>query len=237
VTVGAEEESGTSMDDRRNRSGLALIEIGAASLLIVALFLPWFLVTYLRDPFVVYTTDPLSTSISWVGHADYGQTFKNIFIPYGSLAAVGAAIAGLVLPGRGKVLALVAAFLIAGAGVVMQLSGINSGAADSVGFSATTPGMGLWLFGGSAALGTLAALIDLARGGNSTFISKAFGKPSSKRNVAAAGVLLAGVLLVLWGITGSLAAFYSFFAMLVALILSARALSPTSRARATSGPA
>lgn len=213
------------MTDCRNRSGLALVEIGAAGLLIVALFLPWFLITYLRDPAVVYTTDPLSASISWVGHEDYGQTLKNTFIPYGSLAAVAAAIAGLVLPWRGKVLALVAAFLVAGAGVVMQLREINSGATDSIGFSATTPGMGLWLFAGSAALGTITALIDFARGGSRTFVSTAVETPSGKCYVAITGTVLAVISLAAYGITGSLAAFYSFFVVLAALILSAQTLS------------
>lgn len=200
-------------------------EIGAAGLLIAALFLPWFLVTYMRDPSVVYTTDPVSALISWVSHADYGQTLKNIFIPYGSLAAVAAAVVGLALPGRGKMLATLAAFLAAGAGVVMQLLEINSGASDPVGFSTTTPGLGLWLFAGAAALGAIAALMDFAQAGSSTFLSKAFEKPSSKRNLAAAGALLAIVSLIAYGITGSLAAFYLFYAVIVALVVSARALT------------
>ena len=52
---------------------------------------------------------------------------------------------------------------------------------DLPGFSATSPGLGLWLFAGAAALGASLALIDLALAGSSTFAWRALGEPSTKR--------------------------------------------------------
>jgi len=69
------------MTAARDRSGLAVAEIGAAGLLITSFSLPWFAVTYLNSAGVANGAGV--TSISWADYRDYGQTLTNLLIPLG----------------------------------------------------------------------------------------------------------------------------------------------------------
>ena len=168
------------MTSGRDRSLLAVVEIGAAALLIGSLFLPWFEITYLRDPSVTYLTGPTTASFSWVAESsdsNWARSLGDQLIPYGAIAAVAAGLLGLALPGRGKVLAILFAFIAAGVGATTLLTEINSGFIYPRGiFMATEPGFGLWLFAGIAASGAIVAMIDVALAGSSTFASRALAK-------------------------------------------------------------
>jgi hypothetical protein len=166
-----------STDGRQDRSLLALLEIGAAALLIVAVLLPWFQVGYQNGPSgsSIALTDYQTADLDWA------QFVADWLIPLGAIAAVAAALVGLGLPGRGEVLAILAAFATAGVGVLSQVSEISSGAMNIPGFSTTSAGPGLWLFAGAAGLGAGLAVFDLARGGSSTTVWRALGEPSTRR--------------------------------------------------------
>jgi hypothetical protein len=139
---------------------VAIVEFGAACVLVAAPFLPWFMITYLNSAGIA--NGQSVTSITWVNSRDYAQTLTNILIPLGAIAAALTSLAGLAFAGRVNARATVVAFAVAGVGVVSQLSEIRSGSMDPPGFSATSPGFGLWLFAGAAALGVATALVDLA---------------------------------------------------------------------------
>lgn len=205
--------------DDRDRSAIAVVELIAGCTLIVAMFLPWFIVRYTTDPSApdVIAIDP--ASLSWVSHHDFGQTIKNVLIPYGPLAAVACAAVGVAMPGLGRALAIIAAFGAAGAGALIQLQQISSGGADTIGFSTTTPGFGLWLFAGAAVLGIVAGLADVRHRGSSTLVSRMLVSASSTNLVVVASGATAVFSVGTWSLMGIQAAFYLLFALLVALIL------------------
>ncbi len=150
-----------------------MLEIGAAGLLIAAFFLPWYQLGG-QDVAGVETGITMDVLLSW------------FLIPLGAAAAVGATLVGFALPGRGAVVAILVAFGAAGIGVALRLLTLSSG--DwSMYLEPPSPGPGLWLFAGAAALGASLALIDLALSGSSTFVWRALGEPSTKRY----GLLLA----------------------------------------------
>jgi hypothetical protein len=215
-----ESRSEISMVTRRDRSLVALLEIGAAVFLIFSVFLPWFQVTYLNGAGVA--PGPGSASISWMdyrtAYIDWAQFVASFLIPFGAIAALAAALVGLALPGRGEVVAVLAAFAVSGVGAMSQFSALNSGSMDSPGFSATSPGPGMWLFAAVAAFGAILAVVDLALAGSSTFAWRALREPSTKRYglfLAWAGGLAVALVVGLfpmfprWWLIG-------FFALLVA---------------------
>lgn len=121
--------------------------------MIVSIFLPWFLVP-VRDATGLPSSSDFA-SISWADYRtwsiDSAQFLADFLIPLGALAAVVAALVGLALPGRGQVLAIPVTFVAAGVGVILQFSELISG--DHTGWAAPpSPGLGLWLFAGAAAL-------------------------------------------------------------------------------------
>jgi hypothetical protein len=176
-----ESQTETSMMTRRDRSLIALVEIGVAGLLVFSFFLPWFRVANLTSAGVPSSSD--FASISWGEYLPFGlsmtQLLADFLIPLGALAAVAAALVGLALPGRAQVLAILVTFAAAGAGVILQFSELSSG--NHTEFAATpSPGQGLWLFAGAAALGASLAMIDLTVAGSSTFVWRALREPSTK---------------------------------------------------------
>lgn len=151
----------------RDRSLISLLEIAAAGLLIAAFFLPW------------YQLGGQDVE----GIAQYGITMDVLLpwflIPLGAAAAVVTTLVGLVLPGRGVVVAILVAFGAAGMGAALRLLDVATG--DwSMQLEPPTPGRGLWLFAAGALLGVALATIDLFRGGSSTFGWRALGKPSAR---------------------------------------------------------
>ena len=153
---------------RRDRSVIALLEIGAAGLLVAALFLPWYQLDGRDAAGIIETGITLDVLLSW------------FLIPLGAVAVVAATLVGFALPGRGAVVAVLVAFGAAGIGVVLRLLTLLSG--DwSMYLNPPSAGRGLWLFASAAALGVALATIDLARAGSSTFVWRAMGEPSTKR--------------------------------------------------------
>jgi hypothetical protein len=152
---------------RRDRSIIALLEIGAAGLLIAAFFLPW------------YQLGGQDVE----GGLDAGLTMDVLLawflIPLGAAAVVVATLVGLALPGRGVVVAILVGFGAAGIGVALRLHSFSSG--DwSMYLEPPSPARGLWLFATAAAMGTALATIDLVRAGSSTFVWRALGEPSTR---------------------------------------------------------
>jgi hypothetical protein len=156
--------------DRRDRSLLALLQIGAAVVLVWAQFVPWFVI---HGP--GYTT--------WLAAGGYSPDAlltQDLLIPFAALAAVVAGVAGLVFPARGAKIAVLIAFAAAGYGAVLQFQEVLS----AVNYSYSLPptaAWGLWLFTAAAVVGVALATVDIVRGGSSTFLWRAIRRPSMRR--------------------------------------------------------
>jgi len=166
--------------DRRDRSLLALLEIGASAVLIGSFFVPWYV-----------TSEPYVTGLSWGGSAG-GLTTADLLIPFAALVAIVVTLAGLAFPARGAKIAILVAFAAASYGAILRFQDVLSGGYYS-NFVPPTAGPGLWLFTGTAAAGVALAVADLVRGGNSTFVWRATRRPSVKRY----GPLVAYVVMLL----------------------------------------
>lgn len=211
-------------DSRRSpgdRSRFALVEVGAAAFLLVAIFLPRFQVTNL---------DSAGVAIGGADSLSWENAPGAYAIGFGAMAAVAASLAGLAFPGRGKLLLMLVAFVVAGYGLIPQLSYFTSGYMDP---PETRPALGFWLFAGAALLGTAMASIDLARAGSWTFVSKALGRPSMKWYLLVSGVALAIGFAEAKQISGSSGfwAVFLMFALPLGILLSA----PSLRAAAAAG--
>jgi hypothetical protein len=156
--------------DRRDRSVLALLEIGAAAVLIGSFFVPWYVIA-----------GPNHTTWLAVGqNAPGALTTAGLLIPFAALVAVVVTIVGLALPARGAKIVILFAFAAAFYGAILEFEDVLYG--DQSGWVIPpTPAWGLWLFAGVAAAGAVLAVVDLVRGGNSTFAWRAIRKPSMKR--------------------------------------------------------
>ena len=155
--------------DTRDRSLLALLEIGAAAVLIGSFFLPW-----------VAPSEPRSwTGISW-GSSAGALTMPDLLIPFATLVAIVVTLAGLAFPARGAKILILVAFAAASYGSILRFQDVLSGGYYSY-LVPPTAGVGLWLFTGSATAGVVLAVVDLVRGGNSTFAWRAIRRPSVKR--------------------------------------------------------
>jgi hypothetical protein len=169
-----ETEAGDSLNagptvDRRDRSLLALLEIGAAAVLIGSFFVPW-----------LATSEPSSlTGISWGGSAG-ALTTPDLLIPFATLVAVVVTLAGLAFPARGAKIAILVAFAAASYGAILRFQDVLSGGYYSY-LVPPTAGVGLWLFTGTAFAGVVLAVADLVRGGSSTFLWRAIRRPSMRR--------------------------------------------------------
>ena len=155
--------------DRGDRSILALLEIGAATVLIGSFFVPW-----------VAISDPnYMAGISWGGSAG-AITTPDLLIPFAALAAVVVSLAGLAFPARGAKIAILVAFAAAFYGAILRFQEVLSGDYYSY-LVPPNPGPGIWLFAGAAAAGAVLAVWDLVRGGDSTFFWRAIRRPSMRR--------------------------------------------------------
>jgi hypothetical protein len=167
--AGDSPKAGSTLD-RSDRSGLAFLEIGAAAVLIGSFFVSWY----------VISGPNYSTGISWGDYSPAALTTADLLIPYASLAAIVVTLAGMALPARGAKIAIMAAFATAGYGAILQFQDVLSGDhSDYV--VPPTAGPGLWLFAGTAAAGVVLAVMDLIRGGSSTFVWRAIRRPSMRR--------------------------------------------------------
>jgi hypothetical protein len=156
--------------DRGDRSGLALLEIGAAAVLIGSFFVPWY----------VISGPGYTTWISAGGYSSMALTTADLLIPFASLVAIVVTLAGLAFPARGAKIAILVAFATAGYGAILQFQDVLSGGHSDY-LVPPTAGLGLWLFAGTAAAGVVLAVVDLVRGGSSTFLWRAIRRPSMRR--------------------------------------------------------
>ena len=161
--------------DRGDRSILALLEIGAAAVLVGSFFVPW-----------VAISDPNHVAgISWGGSAG-AITTPDLLIPFATLVAVVVGLAGLAFPTRGAKIAILVTFAAASYGAILRFQQVLFG--DYYGYLVPpAAAWGLWLFTGAAVAGAGLAVVDLVRGGSSTFLWRALRKPSIRRY----GLLLA----------------------------------------------
>jgi hypothetical protein len=134
---------GSTVD--RDRSILALLEVGAAALLIGWFFLPWY-----------------SAGLSWGSYSPEALTTADLLIPFASLAAIVVTVVGMAMPARGAKIAILVAFVAALYGAMLDFQQVL--ARDAV--PQPTAGPGLWLFPLTAASGVVLAGVDVARGGN-----------------------------------------------------------------------
>jgi hypothetical protein len=155
--------------DRGDRSLFALLEIGAAAVLIGSFFVPWLATSGPSD----------GTGISWGGSAG-ALTTPDLLIPFATLVAIVVTLAGLAFPARGAKIAILVAFASAGYGAILRFQDVLSGGYYSY-LVPPTAGVGLWLFTGTAFAGVVLAVVDLARGGSSTVLWRAIRRPSMRR--------------------------------------------------------
>ena len=158
-----------STGDWGDRSLLALLEIGAAAILVGSFFVPWYARSGPND----------GTGISWGGSAG-GLTTADLLIPFATLVAVVVSLAGLAFPARGAKIAILVAFAAASYGAILRFQDVLSGNHSSY-LVPPTAGVGLWLFAGTAAAGVALAIVDLVRGGSSTFLWRVIRRPSMRR--------------------------------------------------------
>lgn len=156
---------------RGDRSVLALLEIAAAAVLI------W---SYWSVPWYVISGPGYTTWISAGGYSPSGLLTQDLLIPLASLVAVVVAFAGLAFPARGAKIAILAAFAAASYGAILEFQEVLSG--ESAYLVPPAAAWGLWLFTGAAAAGAGLAVVDLVRGGSSTFLWRAIRRPSMKRH-------------------------------------------------------
>ena len=168
IEAGDSPKEGSTVD-RGDRSLLALLEIGAAAVLIGSFFVPWYARSGPND----------GTGISWGGSAG-GLTTADLLIPFATLVAVVVSLAGLAFPARGAKIAILVAFAAASYGAILRFQDVLSGDHSSY-LVPPTAGVGLWLFAGTAAASVVLAVVDLVRGGNSTFVWRAIRRPSMRR--------------------------------------------------------
>lgn len=170
------------MSAGRDRSRFAIVEIGAAGLLIVSLFLSWFEVTF--------STGAASKSLTWANYQQTGfdssQWPPVYLIPLGAMAAAIVSGVAVVLPRRWTLIAVLAAFVAAFGGLVWLMLPIDAERINPHGYASLSPGIGLLLFGAAAVLGATIALVDLALAGASVSASR---RPRAKMT----GVALAGI--------------------------------------------
>ncbi len=171
-----------------------MAEVGATALLYLSFFLPWFQVDRPATP----TTPAHVEMVAWVTHAslDYALDSWDLLIPIAARLAAGFAIAGLVLPGRGKVLGVLFGSAMAVVAVFLQLTTVNAGQEVDGTAAVTGVGIGIWIYAVAAVLGVGLAVLDLALTGYSTFVSRTVGVPSIKGYVAFAAMSVAGALAV-----------------------------------------
>lgn len=153
-----------------DRSLLALLELGAAAALIGSFLVPWYVIS---GP--GYTT--------WIhagGYSPAALLTQDLLIPFAALVAVVVTLAGLAFPARGAKVAILLAFAAAFYGAILQFQEVLYG--DTSGWVVPpTVAWGLWLFEGSAAAGVVLAVLDLVRGGSSTFLWRAIRRPLMRR--------------------------------------------------------
>ncbi|MFI5259527.1 MAG: hypothetical protein ACHQ01_07970 [Candidatus Limnocylindrales bacterium] len=156
--------------DRGDRSVLALVEIGAAAILIGSFLVPWY----------VIAGPGYTTWIAAGGGSSGALTTPDLLIPFATLIAVVVTFAGLAFPARGAKIAILVAFTAALYGGILEFQDVLYG--DQSGWvTPPTPAWGLWLFAGTAAAGVAVVLVDLVRGGSSTFLWRAMRRPSMRR--------------------------------------------------------
>jgi hypothetical protein len=150
----------TRLRINRLTRGVDVADLVATALMLVALFLPWFVVKTLTR--AGDASPDGSVSFTWLGHNDYAQSLVNIMIPLGTAGCVFASVLGFVRSSWAVWLAACAAYLVGLIGVLLQLSRIDSGLLDPPGFSATTAGLGLWLYAAAAAVGASSSGFGIA---------------------------------------------------------------------------
>jgi hypothetical protein len=154
-----------------DRSLLALLEIGAAAVLI------W---SYWSAPWYVISGPGHTTWLDAGGYSPSALLTQDLLIPFAALVAVVVTFAGLAFPARGAKVAVLVAFAAAFYGAILQFQEVLYG--DNSGWVVPpTAAWGLWLFSGSAAAGVVMAVVDLVRGGSSTFLWRAIRRPSMRR--------------------------------------------------------
>jgi hypothetical protein len=104
----------------------------------------------------------------------------DLLIPFATLVAIVVSLAGLAFPARGAKIAILIAFAAASCGAILRFQDVLSGGYYNY-LVPPTAGVGLWLFTGTATAGVVLAVVDLVRGGSSTFLWRVIRRPSMRR--------------------------------------------------------
>jgi hypothetical protein len=211
---------GAASGTTRDRTLISLLEFVVAFTLMISPAMPWFVVHH--------TMGVPDSELVWL---EYGTSYVDALeflamwlIPLGTLLALGAAVLGIMLPGRGEITAVACLFAIAGVGGLAQAGEVFVlGHFDDF---VLTPGVayGLVVYLAAAAGGVALAAIDLRLGGNSTMVWQALGRPPTKRLGLAIGYAAVLAVALLIGLYPTFPRWFLIgFAILVAAPLAMRA--------------
>jgi hypothetical protein len=143
------------------RWALRVVITVAAGLLVIALVLPWFHVTFPGQP-----NGPKPYSVSWASWTNTSINVLDDLVPLGAVLSIGLAIAGLIWRRRLIGIATVAGFGTATVGALWTYYHMDSYFYAPI--SSATAGAGMVLFGVAGAIGAALALVQLIQVPNSS---------------------------------------------------------------------
>ncbi len=158
------------VEGARDRTGFALTEFGAALVLLASFFVPWYFID-------------TSGAITWLGPEGFSPaslTTGDLLTAYVPIFALVITLVALALPARPARVAVLVAFAAAVWAASLDFWEVVAG--DRSGWAVPpAPGPGLWLYASASVIGLVAVIADLARGGSSTALSRAMGRPRARR--------------------------------------------------------
>jgi hypothetical protein len=216
----------TGTSHSRHRTLIAVVEVGAAALMVISAMLPWLKVDYLGPGGTITTT----THWTWIdleSHFWTTQTIDYYLIPYGAVIFLVSSIVGWNTRGATRAISLVGSALAALVGVIWLVSKLNSAFLYPTDFATLSPQVGLWIFAACSIAGLVVSALDVAWVRDSIRDSRT---PSARAPVGAA--IAAMLLALLYVLSGYFLLWYGVVAALAAVVVSAPAAFAPRRSHA-----
>jgi hypothetical protein len=168
--VGVDQPQSDSTGGAGDRTFLALVEIAAALVLVGTFFIPWYFIA----------TDGTLAWLSVGSFSPAALTTGDLLTPFVPMVAVVLTLVAFAIPARPARIAVTGVFAAAVWAAALDFDEVIEG--DKSGWTiAPGPGPGLWLYAVAAAIALVVAIMDVRRGGSSTLLWRALGRPSGKR--------------------------------------------------------
>jgi hypothetical protein len=153
-----------------DRTVVALAEIAIALVLVGSFLIPWYFIA-------------TGGTITWLAVGTFSPgalTTGDLLTPYVPIVAVVVALVALAIPARQARIAVMVVFGVAVWATVLDFAEVIGG--DRSGWVVPPgPGPGLWVYAAASAIGLIVAIADVVRGGSSTLLWRAIGRPSARR--------------------------------------------------------